>query len=650
MSLERETNIVEAPNIPELERLLLPTGCHFAEDAKAVIACWESTNVLACPGSGKTTVLMAKLKHLADKLPLPQGRGICILSHTNVAVDEIKKRLTGDAAAKILGYPNFAGTIQSFMDSFVVFPFLRSRVRSPIRLVSREEFAKTAWDRVGRSKSYLGLKTFINNLYASSKKWCESEAKLIEGLYFDGQRNLCLGKGKVAAATKPSAKSFVTLLNNLLVDDGLMTYDSAYKHASDIVCKYGDLVRPTISRRFQFVFIDEYQDCSGAQRNLLSNLFDGTDTIVQRIGDLDQAIYNNVYSSLESEWDTSGSCLEIAETNRYGEEIARVVSKLRTGQKAIISLRGRQNRKPVLLVYNEGSEKQVVRTFVEEIKKHNLNPHGVFKAIGMVARGKGTTISDYWDSFSDDALSNAKDGWIYYRQEVVRQLVDGKLYKVSQIIEELLVLVSRCRNMRTENNGFYTKTRIRKLVTEKIDDGFRGGILQLAVACASAPKQAEHNILLFLCSLCRVIFGGEWAEEGLARDLSVTSNSEARRQPIPLTHADGITVSLSTIHGVKGETHDATLYLETEHYRSSDLKRIMPLFDGETLNSGDIYEKSRRCAYVGLSRPRHLLCVAMKAKTYEGHEGAFAKDWKVVSVPQGNPERSCGRISCRGAI
>ena len=641
---------MEAARIVELEQLLLPDGCHFAEDAKGVIDCWGSANVLACPGSGKTTVLMAKLQHLADKMPFPQGRGICILSHTNVAVDEIKKRLTGDAAAKILSYPNFAGTIQSFIDSFIVFPFLRSRVHSPIRLISREEYAKALWDRIGRSRSYLGLKTFINILYARSRKWCESEAKLIEGLYFDGQGNLCFGKGKVAAATTPSAKSFATLLNNLLVNDGLMTYDSAYKHAGDIVCKYGDLVRPTISRRFQFVFIDEYQDCSDAQRSLLSNLFDGTDTVVQRIGDLDQAIYNSVYSSLASEWDTSGSFLEIAETSRYGEEIARVVSKLRTGQKAIISRRGHQNRKPVLLVYNEGAEKQVVRAFVEEIKIHSIDPHGVFKAIGMVAKGTGTTILDYWDSFADDMLPSAKDGWVYYRQEVARQLAVGRLYKVTQIIEELLVLVARCRNLRTENNGFYTKTRIRKMIKDKADEVFRSGILDLAAIWASEPNKTEHHILLLLCSLCRVIFGGEWTEEGLARELSAASSSEARRQPIPSLYDGGITVSLSTIHGVKGETHDATLYLETEHKRGSDLKRIMPLFVGKALPAQEIVVRTRRCAYVGMSRPRHLLCVAMKEKTYKGNEGAFEKDWKVIYVHQEHSERSCDRISCGGVV
>lgn len=632
MSRERKDNNVKSPKIPELERLLLPEGCHFAEDAKTVIDCWESVNVLACPGSGKTTVLMAKLQHLADKMPLSQGQGICILSHTNVAVDEIKKRLTGDAAVKILGYPNFAGTIQSFVDSFIVFPFLRSRVHSSIRLVSREEFAKAAWDRIGVIKVYLGLKAFISNTYNRSRKWCESEIKLIEWLHLDEQKNLCLKKTVVAKATTQSAKSFASLLRHLLVDDGLMTYDFAYEYADCILSKYGKLVRPAISRRFQYVFIDEYQDCSAAQRRLFTCLFAGTDTIVQRIGDLDQAIYNSAYSPLESDWNVSGRSLEIAETNRYGAEIARVISKLRTGQKVITSQRGSLNKKPVLFVYSDDKVKQVVKAFVDEIRNQNLSSNGVYKAIGMVARGKGTTIIDYWNSFANDVVPVTKDGWEYYRQEIIRQLSNGRLYKVTQVIEELLVLVSRCHNMRTEKNGFYTKTYVRRIVAERVNDGYRGGILQLAATYALNPDKVEHNILMLLSSLCQVIFGEDWSAEELSQELSEASGSETRRQPIPFSYDGGITVSLSTIHGVKGETHDATLYLETEHSHSSDLKRIMPLFVGKPLREQEIVERARRCAYVGMSRPRHLLCVAMKAKTYEGHEDAFATDWKIVRI------------------
>lgn len=56
--------------IGKIEELLLPHGCQFASDARDVIRCWESKDVSACPGSGKTTVLLAKLKVLSDRMPL----------------------------------------------------------------------------------------------------------------------------------------------------------------------------------------------------------------------------------------------------------------------------------------------------------------------------------------------------------------------------------------------------------------------------------------------------------------------------------------------------------------------------------------------------------------------------------------------------
>lgn len=47
----------------------------------------------AVPGSGKTSLLAAKLLLLAKKWPHAR-RGICVLSHTNVARDEIAQRLS----------------------------------------------------------------------------------------------------------------------------------------------------------------------------------------------------------------------------------------------------------------------------------------------------------------------------------------------------------------------------------------------------------------------------------------------------------------------------------------------------------------------------------------------------------------------------
>lgn len=78
----------------------------------------SSCYVQASPGSGKTTALLAKLMILANKMPLYSGKGVCVLTHTNVAIDEIKAKL-GQKANVLFQYPNFFGTIQTFLHKYI---------------------------------------------------------------------------------------------------------------------------------------------------------------------------------------------------------------------------------------------------------------------------------------------------------------------------------------------------------------------------------------------------------------------------------------------------------------------------------------------------------------------------------------------------
>ena len=149
-------------DIQAVEELLLPHGAHFPEDAREVIRCWHSTDVAACPGSGKTTVLLAKLKLLADQMPLENGAGICVLSHTNVAVDEIKKRLLG-SADKLLGYPNYIGTIQSFIDRFVTVPYLRASTGRSVHTVDDTTYVQHMLHKMKHSEEYGDLDRTTKN-------------------------------------------------------------------------------------------------------------------------------------------------------------------------------------------------------------------------------------------------------------------------------------------------------------------------------------------------------------------------------------------------------------------------------------------------------------------------------------------------------
>jgi len=108
----------------------------------AVLKAIKSCDVQAGPGSGKTTILIAKLAILANKWPA-NDRGICVLSHTNVARREIEAHLQASPELRrLLHYPHFIGTIQTFVDQFLAIPFLR-RERIEVTAIDNDRFQES---------------------------------------------------------------------------------------------------------------------------------------------------------------------------------------------------------------------------------------------------------------------------------------------------------------------------------------------------------------------------------------------------------------------------------------------------------------------------------------------------------------------------
>ena len=188
-------------DIQAVEELLLPHGAHFPEDARKVIRWWHSTDVAACPGSGKTTVLLAKLKLLADKMPLENGAGICVLSHTNVAVNEIKNRLS-DYADRLLNYPNYIGTIQSFIDRFVTMPYLRNISGQNVQVVDGLTYAQHMLNGIECNKRYYALNYVIELNFGSGNRF-KSKLDYIQALNIRSDGALRVGKQKKVRENHP---------------------------------------------------------------------------------------------------------------------------------------------------------------------------------------------------------------------------------------------------------------------------------------------------------------------------------------------------------------------------------------------------------------------------------------------------------------
>lgn len=428
--------------IKSVEEMLLPSGCHFDDYAKKVIRYWESTDVCACPGSGKTTVLLAKLKVIADRMPLDNGSGICVISHTNVAVNEIKAKL-GSCSNKLMGYPNFVGTIQSFVDKFITLPYLMSVTSETIHFVDNRTYAQHLYRLIsGNRKGYKNIVSCIENRFKQSKAYKDIVDYLKDFYMIDGALFHSSGKHLVAGATTNSANEYYVAKQMLLKTGGMLTYNDAYQYALQALSERIDLTS-LLSKRFRYVFIDEYQDCSQNQRDVLAQAFDETICSVFRIGDPDQAIYNSDKEETE-DWKPAKNALQIETSNRYSQEIADILYPLRTGKTKINSLRGISNVKPTVIVYNDSTKQKVIEKFIFLLDKHGLtDPNGIYKAIGWIKKesASGIKIGDYWEGYNAIDRPTAEIKYWSMVDSICEELQQGKLYRTENLIRKLLCRV-----------------------------------------------------------------------------------------------------------------------------------------------------------------------------------------------------------------
>ena len=109
-------------------------------------------------------------------------------------------------------------------------------------------------------------------------------------------------------------------------------YSFAKAAIDDLSQSYTDI----FSSRFQYVFIDEYQDCNDIQRQAINAIFDSTKCAIFKIGDSDQAIYNQSEDTT-TDWIPQDDYLPIMTSCRFSQEIANVICKLKKKEKSIIS-------------------------------------------------------------------------------------------------------------------------------------------------------------------------------------------------------------------------------------------------------------------------------------------------------------------------
>lgn len=628
--------------IESTEKLLLSEGAHFLNDAREVIRCWESTDVLACPGSGKTTVLLAKLKLLADRMPFEDGSGICVLSHTNVAVNEIKEKLPA-YNDKLLNYPNYIGTIQSFVDKFITLPYLNNLTGRLVQPVEDIIYAKHIYYKMKKDYRFKEFRYFIENKRDFNNE--NEKINYIKNIYLGKNGDLFLKKqkNKLAGKESNSAMQYSLIILELLNKEGIITYEQAYSCANKFLNNISQEWIQLFTARFKYVFIDEYQDCDVAQQIIIDRIFNSSKTTIMKIGDKDQAIYNSHESDTdELKWNPKDNKLQMLGSCRYSQEIANLISHLRTDNEKIMSIKGEVGIKPVLLVFDPDKIEKVIEAFINEMDKIKLiNPNGIYKAIGFIKKkGKkdNLSIESYWRKYNPSNNIKSEFNYWYLINEILEELSQGKLYKAEKIVRIIV-----CRNLHylgvknQKINKDFTTNSIKKFFDENYNDQYREWIYGLSRIESLDFVSADTIITQNMENLLETINVSKKYSEfrkthHFFNEKNNLFNPENNEGNIYLDTEKGRKIEFSTIHAVKGETHDATLYLETYYKNSTDLSRILPFFNFTNKKNNAIEEYSRKLAYVGMSRPKKLLCVAMQSDTYNKCKDEIGNYLKVVDI------------------
>ncbi len=611
----------------------------------------------ACPGSGKTTLLVAKLAILAARWS-PRQQGICVLSHTNAARNEIGDRLSASASAgALMRYPHFVGTIHSFVNEFLATPWLRSQ-GYPVRVIDTQitlskRYAAIGWKwRNVMEKRNLSLSALTYNAadFTSDKRGNLS-------VHTDSYQAM------LAACRETSQQ-------------GYFCFDEMFVWANELLDRNPG-VAADLRRRFPLVFIDEAQDNSEAQSAILHRIFCAGEAPArrQRFGDSNQAIYATAnQDGANTDPFPAAPTHSIPRSYRFPQAIADTVKGFGVMPQELVGAGPTGARidsapKPsAIFLFDDPSVQQVLPRYGAYLIEHFHESElavGAFVAVaGVHEMEKDDNLPRAMGHYAphyDAACARKESAPATLAQFLARArfemegvgnahvLVNGLaagMLRLGELLGQARASVGRKsahRRMVEALEGEAALASYLKLVDLTLS--VRGDFTAKAWADDAVPHVSEiadhfaggqevsDDVLAFVT----------WPDEVelVAGDVAYAPRTD---NVFSYPHAEPkVHIRLGSIHSVKGETHTATLVLDT-FFHAHHLNELKPWLLGA--RSGGLKIKAKgapqlestrllgrlKLHYVAMTRPSHLLCVAMRRDAFTDDELDVLKGrgWSVI--------------------
>ncbi|MEW6659301.1 MAG: UvrD-helicase domain-containing protein [Thermodesulfobacteriota bacterium] len=604
--------------------------CSFADaNRRTVLRCISNQDIQAGPGSGKTTLLVAKIAVLSSKWSW-RDRGICVLSHTNVARQEVQKRLAKHPTAyKLLNYPHFIGTIQTFIDRFIALPFLRNKGYE-VSIIDNDTFSEHAL-RFIKFPQYSAARTYLQRIH-------NGEA-IIGGLHYKLTDNSLKINSVIGTIPGEHTKTYrqLTEIKNRITRDGIFRFDDMYAFGEAYLTEMPHLIE-ILKLRFPWVFIDEMQDTYAEQDRLIEKIF-GTGCILQKFGDSNQAIFSGEgLAESETSFPKPGF-IDLPESMRFGPEIAAFATPLTAvTPQTLSSAKTHSPGNHTILLFNAETIGQVLPAFGDllltdyrkDVPKDFLAKAVGFRKIAETYKPEKVpvTLADYWPGFQPNLRLGRQCSHLisFVRQARHLRELQGECREAYDTIIEGVVRLLHRQGIKNSLGKRFTKTTLLdEMRTTGILANFQELVLALLLSGRVLNRETWDQLVQVLIKILSPWTGSglnsnagaflEWCEKGClpqAEDLRDRMNLYPHK-----TEKGSVNIEITTIHAVKGETHTATLVLETYWYKTHDLRVLLPFIknQGDQLPiTGRLKEHMKRI-FVAITRPKELLCLAI----HKGH-------------------------------
>jgi hypothetical protein len=608
------------------------------EPRRAFLKSMDTVDVAACPGSGKTTLVVAKLAILARHWK-SRLQGICVLSHTNAAREEIEKGLGGsEVGQRLLRFPHYIDTIHGFTGRFLASPWLRSK--GIVLQAIDDEATHRARRRALTYKEHLGAQV------AFEKKFKSIYNLRVQSTDFDQP----LGDEDIGFAPHtPTYKSVVKSLS-AAAKAGYFCFDEVFLLGHALLDEE-EGVGCALRQRFPCVLIDEMQDTQPEQARVLQRVFPHDDPAVRliRVGDPNQEIFEKK-TPLADPFPDPNRQLDIASSFRFGQAIASIANPFAyvPVTNGLIGLRaaGEPNNVPnTIIVFPDDDASGVLDEFGKLVLKHlpeQTRKAGVF-AVGAVHRLDSfkpnqypKALEHYWPSYRSDTTKTsfrprtfAEGAHIARRHAMQEPTAARAVELLASCLINLGELAFPSSLVRLKGRH-QAALQERLAIKPKAYAYYRKCLQHILFVPGEISEQDWVNLIApKLMRLAAALHDAEvvsadvqgrhylaWEPAPAAHDVGEGGGAliNTYRFQDSADEARGVDIRMSSIHSEKGKTHAATMILET--FRNSHfIQKLMPCLEGKKSATKRPQESAKRdmmLMYVGMTRPTHMLCLAVR--------------------------------------